>query len=110
MRPREWRAPRARAAPHTPRSRSVLALLCEEKGFDETRVRNALKRLEKARSVGNQSRMDSFFGGGGAKKDPFAAARASGGAAAGSGGGSAVPKVGGVKRRIVTAASGSRKK
>ena len=52
----------------------VLALLVEEKGFNADRVTSALKRLKKARKVGNQKRMDSFFGGGGKKKDPFAAA------------------------------------
>ena len=98
--------------------RRVLKLLCEEKGFSQDRVGNALKRLKKARSVGNQKRMDSFFTMGAAKKDPF---KAAGGAAAGSGGGSSssssakkspgsAKKVGGVKRSITSTEAKSRKK
>jgi len=97
----------------------VLKLLCEEKGFSEERVKNAMKRLKKARSVGNQKRMDSFFTMGAAKKDSF---KAAGGAAAGSSGGSATKKagagkkaagptkVGGVKRGITSTEAKSRKK
>ena len=94
--------------------RRVLKLLCEEKGFSVDRVNNAMKRLKKARSVGNQKRMDSFFSFGGAKKDPFKAAAGAGGAAAGAAGGSgkkpAAKKVGGVKRSITPTAAKSRKK
>jgi hypothetical protein len=95
----------------------VLKMMVDEKGFSSERVSNALKRLKKARSVGNQKRMDSFFATGGAKKDPFKAV-AAGGAAAGAAGGSAskpkggpkTAKVGGVKRGIATTAAKSRKK
>ncbi|CAE7414701.1 FEN1 [Symbiodinium sp. KB8] len=107
----------------------VVDFLVGEKGFNEDRVRSALKRLKKARKVGNQKRMDSFFGGG-AKKDPFAAAAASkplkstaatseplkstaaaaaaAPAAAGAGGSATGGR--GTKRRITSTSSQSRKK
>ncbi len=98
--------------------RSVLKLLCDEKAFNRDRVSNALKRLKKARSVGNQKRMDSFFSFGGAKKDPFAAAAAAGAAGGSSSSSSSkakkpsagAKKVGGVKRSITSTDAKSRKK
>lgn len=35
--------------------------MCEEKGFNEERIRNGSKKLAKARSGTTQGRLDSFF-------------------------------------------------
>lgn len=39
----------------------LVKYMCEEKGFEEQRIRNGAKKLEKARDVKPQARMDSFF-------------------------------------------------
>ena len=35
--------------------------MCEEKGFNEDRIRNGIKKLAKARNTSTQGRLDSFF-------------------------------------------------
>merc|ERR1712241_926470 len=39
----------------------LVKYMCEEKGFDEQRIRNGAAKLSKARDVKPQARMDSFF-------------------------------------------------
>jgi len=39
----------------------LVKYMCEEKGFDEQRIRNGATKLSKARDVKPQARMDSFF-------------------------------------------------
>jgi len=45
-----------------PDEEGLVEFLCKEKGFEETRVRNAVKKLRKARTKGSQKRLESFFG------------------------------------------------
>eukprot|EP00469_Lotharella_globosa_P006008 CAMPEP_0167800014 /NCGR_PEP_ID=MMETSP0111_2-20121227/17453_1 /TAXON_ID=91324 /ORGANISM="Lotharella globosa, Strain CCCM811" /LENGTH=136 /DNA_ID=CAMNT_0007695141 /DNA_START=37 /DNA_END=447 /DNA_ORIENTATION=+ len=45
-----------------PNEEGLVEFLCKEKGFEETRVRNAVKKLRKARTKGSQKRLESFFG------------------------------------------------
>lgn len=39
----------------------LVKYLCGDRGFSEERVRNAAKKLAKARSGATQGRLDSFF-------------------------------------------------
>uniref|UniRef100_A0A7S2TXG7 Flap endonuclease 1 n=1 Tax=Lotharella oceanica TaxID=641309 RepID=A0A7S2TXG7_9EUKA len=45
-----------------PDEEGLVEFLCKEKGFEEGRVRNAVKKLRKARNKGSQKRLESFFG------------------------------------------------
>lgn len=40
---------------------NLIKFMCEEKGFNEERIRNAAKKLTKARQGTTQGRLDSFF-------------------------------------------------
>ena len=44
-----------------PDEAGLIEFLCGQKGLDELRVKNGIKRIEKAKSKGNQGRLDSFF-------------------------------------------------
>lgn len=46
----------------TPDEDGIVKFLCDEKGFNEERIRSSIKRLVKAKDKGAQRRMDSFFG------------------------------------------------
>jgi len=39
----------------------VVAYMCEEMGFNEERIRNGLEKMKKAKSKGNQGRINDFF-------------------------------------------------
>ena len=43
--------------------------MIEEKGFNETRIENVVKRLESAKNKASQTRLDNFFGFGVKKKE-----------------------------------------
>mmetsp|Transcript_27356 Transcript_27356/g.38172 ORF Transcript_27356/g.38172 Transcript_27356/m.38172 type:complete len:373 (-) Transcript_27356:107-1225(-) len=45
-----------------PDEEGVVKFLCNEKGFEESRVRKAVQRLKKAKGKGSQKRLESFFG------------------------------------------------
>lgn len=45
-----------------PDEEGVVQFLCNEKGFNVDRVKNALKKLKKARGGGTQQRLENFFG------------------------------------------------
>uniref|UniRef100_A0A183CCC6 Flap endonuclease 1 n=1 Tax=Globodera pallida TaxID=36090 RepID=A0A183CCC6_GLOPA len=44
-----------------PKVQDVVDYLCGQKGFNEDRIRSALDRLQKARKMAHQGRIDSFF-------------------------------------------------
>ncbi|XP_063982868.1 flap endonuclease 1 isoform X2 [Diachasmimorpha longicaudata] len=44
-----------------PDEEGLVRFLCEEKQFDETRIRNGAKKLAKAKTTSTQGRLDSFF-------------------------------------------------
>jgi len=44
-----------------PDEAGILQFLCKEKGFNEERISGGIKKLAKARSGGQQMRMDSYF-------------------------------------------------
>ncbi|XP_062501836.1 flap endonuclease 1-like [Corticium candelabrum] len=44
-----------------PDEETLVKYMCEEKGFSEDRIRNAVKKLAKARQSTTQGRVDSFF-------------------------------------------------
>lgn len=44
-----------------PDEEGLVKFMCEEKGFQEERIRNGMKKLVKARSGATQGRLDSFF-------------------------------------------------
>jgi len=45
-----------------PDEEGLVKFLCTEKGFEESRVRNGIKKLRKAKGKGSQKRLESFFG------------------------------------------------
>mmetsp|Transcript_7016 Transcript_7016/g.17148 ORF Transcript_7016/g.17148 Transcript_7016/m.17148 type:complete len:373 (-) Transcript_7016:111-1229(-) len=45
-----------------PDEEGIVQFLCNEKGFEESRVRNGIKKLKKAKTKGSQKRLESFFG------------------------------------------------
>ncbi|XP_072169618.1 flap endonuclease 1-like [Diadema setosum] len=44
-----------------PDEEELIKFMCNEKGFSEDRMRNGVKKLQKARSGATQGRLDSFF-------------------------------------------------
>merc|ERR1712112_524455 len=44
-----------------PDEEGLVAFMCGEKGFQEERIRNGCKKLEKSRGGSTQGRLDSFF-------------------------------------------------
>jgi len=44
-----------------PDEEGLIAYMCGEKGFQEDRIKNGIKKLEKARGGATQGRLDSFF-------------------------------------------------
>ena len=44
-----------------PDEEALVAYMCGEKGFAEERIRNGIKKLDKARGGATQGRLDSFF-------------------------------------------------
>ncbi|XP_076067358.1 flap structure-specific endonuclease 1 isoform X2 [Oratosquilla oratoria] len=44
-----------------PNEEELVKFMCEEKGFNEDRIRNGCKKLCKARNASTQGRLDSFF-------------------------------------------------
>ena len=44
-----------------PDEEGLVAYMCGEKGFAEERIRNGIKKLDKARGGATQGRLDSFF-------------------------------------------------
>merc|ERR1711872_262619 len=44
-----------------PDEEELVKYMCEEKGFQEERIRNGVKKLIKARQTSTQGRLDSFF-------------------------------------------------
>ena len=44
-----------------PNEEELVKYMCGEKGFQEERIRNACKKLVKARGGATQGRLDSFF-------------------------------------------------
>ncbi|XP_013391519.1 flap endonuclease 1 [Lingula anatina] len=44
-----------------PDEEAVVKFMCEDKGFNEERIRNGVKKLAKARQGSTQGRLDSFF-------------------------------------------------
>merc|ERR1712112_807308 len=44
-----------------PDEEGLVAFMCGEKGFQEERIRNGCKKLEKSRGSSTQGRLDSFF-------------------------------------------------
>ncbi|GAB5353448.1 hypothetical protein AAMO2058_000037200 [Amorphochlora amoebiformis] len=45
-----------------PDEEALVKFMVEEKGFDEVRIRNGIKKLIKAKGKGSQKRLESFFG------------------------------------------------
>lgn len=44
-----------------PDEEGIVQFMCKEKGFNEERMRNGVKKILKARNTGTQVRLDSFF-------------------------------------------------
>ncbi|KAB7507132.1 Flap endonuclease 1 [Armadillidium nasatum] len=44
-----------------PKEEELVKFMCEEKGFNEDRIRNGIKKLYKAKTSSTQGRLDSFF-------------------------------------------------